>query len=99
MYIIIWQYSVHPEHRESFIEYYQSEGKWAKFFHQAPDYFGTEFLHLDNENEFVTIDKWTNQGAYAQFLIENHQAYHELDEWCEGFTENESLIGEYFMFE
>jgi hypothetical protein len=49
-----------PEHRESFIECYHSEGRWAKFFHQATDYFGTDFFQLDTENQFLTIDKWTD---------------------------------------
>jgi hypothetical protein len=99
MYVIIWKYSVRPEHRESFIEYYHSEGKWARFFHQATEYFGTDFFQLDDKSQFVTIDKWSNRGAYKQFLDKNHLDYHELDKCCEEFTTHESLLGEYFMFE
>ena len=99
MYVIIWKYSVHPEHRESFIACYHSEGRWAKFFHQATDYFGPDFFQLDTENQFLTSDKWTDQKAYNQFLKENYHAYQELDKHCEHFTTHEGLIGEYFMFE
>lgn len=99
MYTIIWQYTINPTHRESFIEFYNSQGTWVKFFQQSADYVGTDFLQSENENQFMTIDMWLSQHAYEQFLEEHKEKYQEIDKLCEGFTVEEILIGKYFTFE
>lgn len=98
MYIIIWQYTIHPNQRESFLEHYHADGAWAKFFQASAHYFGTELLELE-ENEFVTVDKWMSKDSYDQFLKDNAKQYQELDNQCEGFTQSEILIEKTFLLE
>src|SRR5688572_29313413 len=100
MYTIIWQYTISPTKRDSFIEFYNSNGTWVQFFQQSADYIGTDFLESEkNENQFVTIDMWLSQHAYEQFLEEHKVKYQEIDKLCEGFTVEETLIGKYFSLE
>jgi hypothetical protein len=100
MYTIIWQYTINPVHLETFVEFYNSNGTWAQFFQQSPDYVGTDFLKSEkNENQFITIDMWLSQQAYEQFLEDHKEKYQEIDKRCEGFTVEEALIGKYFTFE
>jgi len=98
MYIIIWQYTVNPSQRESFLKHYHAEGIWAHFFQASADYFGTELLEYE-ENEFITLDKWMDKDCYEQFLMENIRQYQELDKRCKGFTQSESLIEKAFLLE
>jgi hypothetical protein len=100
MYIVIWQYSVNPQHLQSFIDYYHAAGEWVKFFQPSPQYFGTEFYALaESDYTFITIDKWMTQASYEQFLAEHKEAYQQLDKQCEGFTVEETLIGKYLTIE
>jgi hypothetical protein len=100
MYLIIWKYTVNPTHLQSFIEYYHAAGEWVKFFHQSNHYFGTDFIALDDdENTFVTVDKWMTPASYEQFLEDHKSAYLQLDKHCEGFTIEEKLVGKYFTVE
>jgi quinol monooxygenase YgiN len=100
MYVIIWKYSVHPEHRESFIEYYHADGKWASFFQDAAEYIGSDFFQIEEDkNQFMTIDKWISKESYEQFLENYQQPYLELDKHCDKFTLQEELLGKYFIFE
>jgi hypothetical protein len=99
MFIIIWQYTINPQHLKSFTEYYHSSGNWVKFFQQSPYYFETEFFSGENENQFLTIDKWMDEKTYEQFLTENKKEYQKIDKLCEGFTVEESLIGKYLKIE
>lgn len=100
MYIIIWQYTVHSNYRDAFIEHYHSDGEWVKLFQQSPDYVETEFFQLENDTHaFITVDKWLTSTAYERFLKENAKAYQRIDNTCEEFTREEILIGKYFIFE
>jgi len=96
MYTIVWQYTVHPQHLHTFIEYYHAAGKWVEFFQPSPFYVGTDFLQLEDLT-FITIDKWWSKEAYEQFLKEHQQAYASLDKLCEGFTTEEHLIGKFYL--
>jgi len=99
MFIIIWHYTVYPQHLESFSEYYNSSGEWVKFFRPSAAYIETEFFQTESENRFITIDKWTSEKAYLQYLTSNKKKYEEIDKLCEGFTSEETLIGKYFLLE
>lgn len=100
MFIILWQYTVNPQRRNEFIEYYHATGKWTTFFSQATEYIGTDFFQTEeDQNQFVTIDKWMSKESYEQFLNDHQQAYQDLDKHCEGLTIQENLVGKFFMLE
>jgi heme-degrading monooxygenase HmoA len=97
MFIILWEYTVRPEHQPVFLKYYEAKGEWANFFRQADDYIATELLAMDSDELiFMTIDRWKTQQAYRQFINDHSERYHELDRLCEELTTQEKLIGQYF---
>jgi len=99
MYIIIWEYKVHSNHRSLFLEYYRPDGVWAKFFRQTGDYISTNLLMSDaKEPAFITIDKWVSKESYETFLNTHETKYRELDSLCEQLTSSEKQIGKYFAF-
>ena len=97
MYIIIWQFSVEPQYRQNFLEYYGPQGKWVKLFKKSTNYISTDLLIRNaDQHAFLTIDKWKDEQAYVDFLKENELVYKKLDLACEKFTLNEKLVGKYF---
>lgn len=97
MYTIIWQYTINPKYRDDFLKFYKASGEWVKFFRQAKGYIKTELLESGLNNDmFMTIDRWTSEAAYTEFLKSHAGKYTELDRLCEEFTTNEKLIGTYY---
>ncbi|MBL7843985.1 MAG: hypothetical protein KF846_06155 [Cyclobacteriaceae bacterium] len=99
MYIIIWEYKIHPVHKSQFLEYYKPDGLWTKFFRQAENYISTDLLMSEaKEHTFITIDKWVSKESYETFLKTHETKYLELDLICERLTSSEKQIGKYFAF-
>jgi quinol monooxygenase YgiN len=96
MITIVWQYTINPEHRDSFLSYYNAAGEWVKIFRQAKGYIDTELLESTLSNEsFMTIDRWTSEAAYDEFLKEHAVQYGELDRLCAECTIQEKFVGKY----
>lgn len=96
MYVIIWEYRINTEHRKSFIDYYKSDGDWAKFFRQGENYISTEFFQSEKDSSvYITIDKWASKESYEHFCGVHHALYEKMDKLCERFTSEEKLIGKY----
>jgi hypothetical protein len=97
MFLIIWSYTVHANHLNTFIEYYHRAGVWVNFFQPSPHYLGTDFFQTENENQFITIDTWTSEQAYRNYIADNKKQYDELDKQCEGFTVEEALVDTFYL--
>ena len=94
MWQIIWEFRVSAEHREEFERYYGAEGDWAKLFARSHEFLGTILLRDPAiEGRYLTLDRWTNAGAFAQFQNTFEAEYKELDQRCEALTEYEMKIG------
>jgi quinol monooxygenase YgiN len=96
MITIVWDYIINPEHRDDFLKFYNASGEWVKFFRQAKGYIDTELLESAQHKEvFMTIDRWTSEVAYDEFLKEHAAHYEELDRVCAAFTIQERFVGKY----
>ena len=100
MHVIIWRYVVKPHHLQSFLAYYSPSGKWSDLFRKSKEYIATDLLSMESNNLiYLTIDKWTSELAYTQFIQANKSAYAELDKITEEFTIEEELVGTYLLLE
>ena len=96
MFSIIWTYQVKPEKRAEFVAVYSSNGRWAELFRKSQGYLGTELLQDEKlPGHYLTIDRWSSKAEYEAFQSEWGWEYQALDLECEGFTEQESLLGRY----
>ena len=94
MYTIIWQYEINPAYRSEFEQLYGQEGGWVKLFKESEDFIETEFLQCqEDEERYVTIDKWKSREAYLDFKSTHANAYSALDSEADDATNSESLIG------
>jgi heme-degrading monooxygenase HmoA len=94
MYRIVWEYDVRPAEVAQFEQVYGSEGLWAKFFRNSPDYVSTElFRNVGTGHRFITLDCWRSRSAYESFRKTFAADYAHLDEWCERLVEHERTLG------
>jgi heme-degrading monooxygenase HmoA len=93
MFIIVWKYVVSPEHSGEFVQAYGPGGPWERLFLSAPGYSGTELIVGDDEDCFLTIDRWQTKSAFEGFMRSSRPAYEQLDEKLDALTTSEVLIG------
>jgi heme-degrading monooxygenase HmoA len=96
MYVILWEFVVHPEKVDAFIAAYKSDGAWAKLFAQAEGYLGTELLsstEAPQEPRFITIDRWNSAEDFARFQEQFGTKYRALDTHLEGLAARERKLG------
>jgi len=96
MYVILWQFVVHPEKVNAFIAAYAPEGAWAQLFRRADGFAGTELLRsTDSEDgaQFLTIDRWQTAEHFTQFQMQFATQYRTLDTQCEGLSLKERKLG------
>jgi heme-degrading monooxygenase HmoA len=96
MYVILWEFVVHPEKVQAFIAAYKDDGAWAKLFAQAEGYVGTELLcstEAGQEPTFLTIDRWQHAEDFARFQERFGAKYKSLDTQLEGLTVSERELG------
>jgi heme-degrading monooxygenase HmoA len=97
MFVIIWEYKIKPEYRQTFLNYYKSDGEWVRFFRQDENYLSKLLVLSADEEVYLTIDRWRTEAAYQAFQQQQQSRYKELDEYCEQLTVEEKLIGKYFV--
>jgi len=95
-YAYVWEFQVNPDFELNFVEYYNSEGVWAKLFRQHPGYIETLLLK-DHQVPFryLTIDRWQSEESFHAFKTMFSVQYEDIDQRCEGFTLNENSLGSY----
>jgi heme-degrading monooxygenase HmoA len=94
MHTIVWRYRVEPRARAAFEEHYRADGAWARLFRQAPGYQGTDlFRDASDGDVYLTLDHWTDAGAFHAFEASHADAYAGLDRRCEGLTLQEERLG------
>jgi heme-degrading monooxygenase HmoA len=98
MYVILWEFEIEAGHEEQFQSCYSPAGDWARLFSQSPGYLGTELLQsCENPTRYLTIDRWSDQDAYNEFLRTHREAYHALDARCEKLTRAERSLGHFVL--
>jgi heme-degrading monooxygenase HmoA len=93
MHVIVWAYEVVPETRAEFVAAYRGEGAWAALFTRGKGYLGTELLSArDDENRFLTIDRWASVDDFERFKDDFGDAYRALDAALERLTVSENRV-------
>jgi quinol monooxygenase YgiN len=88
--IRVWEYDVPESARAEFERTYGAEGEWAQLFSSAEAFRGTElFVSLSNPGRYLTVDRFTDEGAWEAFMTEHGDAYQRLDEATETLTTDE----------
>lgn len=98
-YVYVWEFTVAPGREQEFLAAYGPAGAWAELFRRSPGYIETLLLQ-DRvvPGRFVTIDRWSSQGAHEAFLAMYRADYEALDRACESLTQHESSLGSYGEF-
>jgi heme-degrading monooxygenase HmoA len=80
VYVRVWEYEVAADHIDAFLGRYGADGGWAQLFKTGRGFVGTELYRgTDDKGRFVTVDRWTDHGAWRDFLEESRDAYDRLD--------------------
>ena len=93
MYLIVWRYTVKAGKDAEFRRSYGPAGEWDRFFQMSPAFLGTTLVTLEAAGHYLTIDSWTDEAAFDEFLVQHRRAYDELDAKFEDWTVSEELIG------
>jgi len=80
MYVRVWQYQVEAGRSAAFRAAYGAEGDWAQLFRKGRGYAGTA-LYRDTADgtRFVTVDRWSSEAAWTEFLEQFREPYEALD--------------------
>ncbi|WP_162374458.1 putative quinol monooxygenase [Pseudoxanthomonas sangjuensis] len=96
MFVAVWEFEVREECIAEFVALYGGDGEWAALFRKHAGYLDTELLRdAGNPTRFLTIDRWTSQAAYDDFLASAKPDYAAIDALGEAFTVSERLVGRF----
>ncbi|MBF0544415.1 MAG: antibiotic biosynthesis monooxygenase [Candidatus Riflebacteria bacterium] len=96
MYIILWRYKVRPENLSQFESAYGPAGRWVQLFKRGEGFISTELLHYsENNNEYLTIDRWNSREASKMFLANFDGEYKKIDFEMENLTLEETFLGSF----
>jgi len=90
--IIVWSFEIAADQRDAFEKAYGPNGDWAQLFARSPDFIRTQLLR-DTDGTYLTLDHWTEVGAFDAFKAAHASAYQELDAACGALTVKETRIG------
>lgn len=93
VHVRIWSYEVDPSQADRFVATYGSEGTWSQLFARAPGYLGTElYRDVTRPYRFVTVDRWADAAAWADFLMHEREVYDRLDRELRGIAHGGNLL-------
>ena len=96
MFVIAWQFDVHPGKIEEFEKQYGPQGVWRDLFARSEGYIGTRLL-CDSArlHRYVTLDLWTSEVAFQELRERYKQEYDELDAALAHLTSAEIRLGSF----
>ena len=93
MFVILWEFEVKPGSEPGFERVYAPGGAWTTLFERDPHYRGSKLLRdVSRPGHFYTIDHWSSESDYRQFLAQHKSAYEELERSTERLTFQERKI-------
>lgn len=95
MFVIIWEYEVHPGSERAFEALYGHDGAWVGLFRAQAGYLGTELLRDESMHHYLTVDRWTSNVDYDDFLAATQSPYAQIDALGDALTVAERRIGRY----
>jgi len=94
--VIVWTYKVKAEYQALFEKTYSSTGEWALFFRKSAAYLGTElYQDAHDPQRYITSDYWTSEADYDAFCHQYEAEYKAIDQKCDAWTVEETLIGRF----
>ncbi len=94
MFSIVWRFETAPEQAEEFEQGYGPEGDWARLFHRAEGYLGTELYRgIGDRLAWITVDRWVSRVAFEAFRTRFPEEYAALDIQSERLTRSQRLLG------
>ena len=94
MFVILWDYQVASDKRETFVRAYGPGGDWDALFGRAAGFKGLELLaDPERPGRFLTIDRWEDQAAFQRFLAELGQDYAEMDDRLQALSTRQTRLG------
>jgi hypothetical protein len=97
-YVIVWEFRIKPEAEVEFVRQYGPDGSWARFFRGTNQYIRTKLLRDAADHlRFFTLDYWQTEEAFVRFREENLAEYERLDKEFEGWTEQETRLGVFWI--
>jgi heme-degrading monooxygenase HmoA len=86
----VWEYDVPETSRAEFERTYGAAGEWVQLFSSSDGFRGTElYVSLGDHGRYLTVDRFTDKGAWRAFLTEHRDAYARLDAATKGLTTDE----------
>jgi quinol monooxygenase YgiN len=81
----VWEYDVSETSRAEFERTYGAAGDWVQLYSSSDGFRGTElFVSLSDPGRYLTVDRFTDEGAWRAFLTEHRDAYARLDAASKG---------------
>jgi heme-degrading monooxygenase HmoA len=88
--IRVWAYDVPETSRAEFERMYGPAGDWVQLFSSSDGFRGTElFVSVRDPGRYLTVDRFTDEGAWRAFLTEHRDDYARLDAAATGLTIDE----------
>ena len=95
MFVVIWEYELHPGAEAAFEALYGAGAAWAGLFRNHDGYIDTQLLRDERPLHYLTIDRWASATGYARFLEAASAQYARIDALGDTLTLTERCIGRY----
>ena len=96
MFVIVWEFTVRPEHRAEFDRAYRPDGDWTRLFRRCEGYVATELLHdAEQPDRCLTLDHWRLPEHYVAGMARIAEDYQALDARCAAYTVSERRLGNF----
>jgi heme-degrading monooxygenase HmoA len=96
-YVIVWEFKVSQARNKEFVQKYEPEGAWARFFRGSAGYIRTELVRdVAIDFRYLTLDYWKSEEEFRRFREQNLAEYERLDKEFEGLTESETRMGAFW---
>lgn len=93
MYVIVWKYEVLADCEMDFRVAYGPDGDWARLFAKHDGFLGSELLAIDQDRQYLTIDRWDSRDAFDACMAQDGDEYRRRDQKFEARIASEVIVG------
>lgn len=91
---IVWEFYAASGKEDEFERHYGPEGTWVQLFRKAKEFVRTDLLRdPETRGRYLTVDCWTDLGAYDRFKDDFAYEYKTIDAQMEALTQSETKLG------
>ena len=96
MYVIAWEFHLHPGAEPEFERLYGPGGEWARLFARSEGFLGLELLRENSDRaRYLVLDRWSSKAAFETFRDHFLTEYEALDRRSEPLFEREEPVGSF----